>query len=111
MSCWSWPSSGTPTPARASPSRSERSRLSTRANRPLRGCEMANGINARNLRTELHIIAILIDRIKRLERPNSIHIGGVGGAIGGVGYTLSVDASGQLVATSDAGTVTVLALP
>lgn len=71
---------------------------------------MANGVNARNLSTT-EVFRQLFKRLERLERPNSIHIGGVGGALGGQGYTLSVNAAGQLTATSDSGTVTILALP
>lgn len=50
-------------------------------------------------------------RIAKLERPVTLRLGGIGGAIGGQGYTISVNTSGQLIATSDSGTVTILALP
>lgn len=72
---------------------------------------MANGINARAL-TLPDLIKNLVDRVRKLEKPNSIHIGGVGASIGAnTGYTLSVNDSGQLVSTSDSGTVTVIGSP
>lgn len=72
---------------------------------------MANGINARD-RTLADVLKTLVDRVRKLEKPNSIHIGGVGASIGAnTGYTISVNDSGQLVSTSDSGTVTVLGNP
>lgn len=72
---------------------------------------MANGINSRD-KTLADILRSMMDRIGKLERPNSIHIGGIGGAIGAnTGYTISVNDSGQLVSTSDGGTVTIIGNP
>lgn len=72
---------------------------------------MASGINSRD-RTLPEVLRSLLDRVRRLERPVSIHLGGIGGAVGPVGgYTISVDSAGQLIATSDGGTTTIIALP
>lgn len=67
---------------------------------------MAGGIFDRD-RTYREILQAIVDRITRLERPNSIHYGGAG-----TGFTVYVDTAGRLVAASDAhATVTVIALP
>lgn len=67
---------------------------------------MAAGINNRD-RDLTDVFIAILDRLDRLERPISIHLGGAG-----TGFTISVNAAGQLVATSDLNaTVTVLALP
>lgn len=72
---------------------------------------MANGINSRD-KTLVGVVVSLLDRVRRLERPTSIHIGGIGASIGAVtGYTISVNGSGQLISTSDGGTVTVIGNP
>ncbi len=71
---------------------------------------MANGIGSKP-KTVSEILTSLLDRVRRLERPTSIRIGGIGGAIGGVGYTISINDIGQMIATSDNGTITVIALP
>jgi hypothetical protein len=73
---------------------------------------VAVGINARG--TDLvAILRELLDRVSALEQPVSIRIGSVGGTLpgAGMGYTLSVNAANELIATSDSGTVTVVALP
>lgn len=72
---------------------------------------MANGINARD-KTLGDVLKTIFDRLRRLEQPTSIHIGGIGGSIGAItGYTISVNDAGQLVSTSDGGTVTVIGNP
>lgn len=71
---------------------------------------MAAGLTARE-RDIGKILNSLFDRIRRLERPSQLRVGGVGGAVGGHGWTISVNSTGQLVATSDSGTKVVLASP
>lgn len=73
---------------------------------------MAAGINSRD-RNLANVLQSILDAIEKLKRPRSMHIGGIGGVIGAnMGYTISVDdGTGKLIATSDAGTVTVIALP
>lgn len=73
---------------------------------------MAGGINTRD-RSLDRILRAVYDRIRRLERPISIHLGPIGGTVGNptsAGFTISVDSSNRLVATSDSGTITILAL-
>lgn len=69
---------------------------------------MANGINARD-RTLDAILRTIFDRLRAVERPKSLHIGTPGGQAGGAGWTIGVDADGNLVAVSDSGTRVVLA--
>lgn len=71
---------------------------------------MAAGLTARE-RDLSRLLNGLFDRIRRLERPVSIRIGGAGGAIGGKAWTLSVDSDGNLVATNDEGTKRIIAAP
>lgn len=73
---------------------------------------IAAGINSRD-RSLANVLQSILDAIERLKRPQSTHIGGIGGVIGAnMGYTLSVDpATGNFIATSDAGTQTVIAAP
>ncbi len=73
---------------------------------------MATGFNQRD-RDLISALNSLLDRIQKLENPQSFHIGPIGGNLStSQGYMISVDvATGKLIATSDAGTVTVLALP
>ncbi len=72
---------------------------------------MAAGFNARD-RELGEILQSILARLDRAEKPISVHIGPIGGAIGATpGYTLSVNILGQLIATSDNNTVTVVALP
>lgn len=71
---------------------------------------MARGEADRD-RTLQALLRSIYNRLNRLERPVTLRLGGVGGAVGGMGYTLSVNSSQELVATSDSGTVTVLASP
>lgn len=72
---------------------------------------MANGINSRD-KTLGDVLKTVFDRLRRLEQPTSIHIGGIGGAIGAItGYTISVNDTGQLISTSDGGTVTIIGNP
>lgn len=65
---------------------------------------MAVGINQNNKDLE-DVIQDLLRRIAKLEKPITIHVGPVGGIIiGGTGgWTLSVDTTGNLVATRDDG--------
>lgn len=72
---------------------------------------MAGGINTRD-RSLDRILRTVYDRIRRLERPVSIHLGPIGGVIGNPtseGWTISVDSSNQLIATSDSGVIKILA--
>lgn len=72
---------------------------------------MAGGINTRD-RSLDRILRAVYDRIRRLERPISIHLGPIGGVVGdptSAGFTISVDSSNRLIATSDSGTITILA--
>jgi hypothetical protein len=72
---------------------------------------MAAGFNARD-RDLGDILQSILNRLTKVEKPISIHVGPIGGAIGTTpGYTLSVNAAGQLIATSDNGTVSIVALP
>lgn len=72
---------------------------------------MAAGFNSRD-RDFGEILQSILNRLSRLEKPISTHVGPIGGAIGATpGYTISVNAAGQLIATSDNGTITVIALP
>lgn len=56
--------------------------------------------------TDRELVRWLDDRIRRLEARPYVQVG-----VPPNSYVLSVDAQGRLVATSAAGTVTVLALP
>lgn len=56
--------------------------------------------------TDRELVRWLDDRVRRLENRPYVQVGVPPNA-----YLLTVDDSGQLVATSSAGTVTVLALP
>lgn len=69
---------------------------------------MALAINARD-RNLISVIQSLLDRIRKLERPVTLRLGGIGGQINGNGFTLALDANGNLLATSDSGCSTVLA--
>lgn len=69
---------------------------------------MAIGTRAREREVE-SVLRQLLNRIRRLERPTSIHLGGIGGGIGGQGFTLTVNQAGDLVAISDSGTTTIIA--
>lgn len=60
-------------------------------------------------KSDASVIRVLLDRIIRLERRNTLRVGGIGGAIGGNGFTLTIDVNGNLVAVSDSGTTTILA--
>jgi hypothetical protein len=73
---------------------------------------MAAGFNRRDLGIQ-GVLNSIIDRLRRVEHPTSIHLGPIGGITGSPtqGYTISVNAAGQLVATSDLGTVTIIGLP
>lgn len=73
---------------------------------------MAIGINTRNRDLE-SVLQSMLDRIESLERAQSLRVGPIGGALSSSqGFTISVDiATGKLKVTSDAGTVTFLALP
>lgn len=72
---------------------------------------MAAGFNRRD-RDLGDILQSIMNRLTKVEKPITIHIGPLGGAIGTTpGYTLSVNAAGQLIATSDNGLATVIALP
>lgn len=69
---------------------------------------MALGSNFRD-RDLNQLLQSILDRIRRLERPVTIRLGGIGGQINGNGFTLGLDVDGNLVATSDNGTTTILA--
>lgn len=56
--------------------------------------------------TDAELIREFDDRIRRLENRPYVQVG-----VPPAAYVLEVDDAGQLVATSSAGTVTVLALP
>lgn len=73
---------------------------------------MAAGINSRDVDLA-QVLTSMLDRLAKLERPQSFHLGPVGGMLSASqGYTVSIDvATGNLIATSDAGTVTILATP
>lgn len=71
---------------------------------------MASGQNARE-RDLSRLLNSMFERIRRLERPASVRVGGAGGAVGGYGWTIGVNSSGQLVATNDSGRRVVLASP
>lgn len=70
---------------------------------------MATGLTSRDRSLETVLRAIYL-RLRRLESPKTIHLGGAGGTVGGKGFTLSLDSNGNLVATSDSGTATTIAL-
>lgn len=70
---------------------------------------MVAGIRARDNSLE-QVLRSLYDRIRRLERPVTLRLGGVGGVIGGKGWNIGLDpANGNLIAISDDGTTTTLA--
>ncbi len=74
---------------------------------------IATGFNQRDT-TLIDVLNSLLDRIQKLENPQSFHIGPIGGNLSASqGYMVSVDPSnGNLIATSDSGTsVTILATP
>ena len=72
---------------------------------------MAVGLNTRD-KDLAAILRSILDRLRRVEQPQRVHIGPIGTSASAIpGYTLSVDNSGTLVATSDRGTVTVVATP
>lgn len=73
---------------------------------------MATGILSRD-RALGDLLQSIINRIAKLEQPKVIHVGPIGGVVSPLvpGYTLSINAAGQLIATSDNGTVTLLANP
>lgn len=70
---------------------------------------MATGFASRD-RALQDVLRTIYLRLRRLENPKSIHLAGTGGAIGGKGFRLAVDAAGNLVAISDNGTSTTIAL-
>lgn len=71
---------------------------------------MASGINSRDT-TLPQVLRSIFDRLARVERPATLHIGPISISGSTPGFTLSVNSDGNLVATSDAGTVTIVALP
>lgn len=77
---------------------------------------MAVGANS-NPADNTAVLQSILDRLAKLERPISTHIGPVGGSltgsatIGGWTFSVASDGSGNLLATSDSGTQVVLASP
>lgn len=71
---------------------------------------MAAGYNARS-RSLDQILRAILDRLARVEHPRSVHYGPIAIDGSAPGFTISVNPAGQLVATSDAGNPTILALP
>lgn len=71
---------------------------------------MAAGYNARG-RTLDQILRSIFDRLARVEHPRSVHYGPISIDGSAPGFTISVNPAGQLVATSDKGNETILALP
>lgn len=65
---------------------------------------MTNAANRRETTFD-GLLRSIFERLRRLERPSTIHLGGAGN-----GWTLSSDVNGNLVATSDTGTATTIAL-
>lgn len=68
------------------------------------------GIGTRD-RTLDQILRSIFDRLARVEHPRSVHLGPIAIDGSAPGFTLSVNPAGQLVATSDDGNPTILALP
>lgn len=76
---------------------------------------MAIGINSRD-RDLANVLQSILNRLTALEHPNSLRIGPTPGITpiapgDNTGFTLSVNASGQLVATSDRAIVSLVASP
>lgn len=71
---------------------------------------MAAGFNARD-RSLNQVLRSIFDRLARVEHPRSVHYGPINIDGSAPGFTISVNPAGNLIATSDNGTVTILALP
>lgn len=65
---------------------------------------MARGIQNRDFTLDT-VLKGIYERLRRLERPSKIHLGGAGN-----GFSITTDVDGNLVAVSDSGTRTIIAV-